>query len=203
MRIASLAGKIALAALAAGLPSRAQNALQPINFALVAYDQPTPTATKLIRFGNKDIIRYFAGTNVPNGQLLLVTPLASGVLTNTGNMNAFLRITQRQTTILEVPTPDSFNLFQDSISVSRHLTSTAATGTDRFSIDFGGFHAELQALNNWFTGHEGTRTNNIRFPTGIGRFSAFGASGEGTIDGVTQTGVPISGTITGGTPTFE
>jgi hypothetical protein len=59
------------------------------------------------------LIGYFAGTNVPNGHLYLVTPMGNvpGVL---GDLNGFLRITSGTTTVLEIPSPGQFNIYQDS-----------------------------------------------------------------------------------------
>jgi hypothetical protein len=200
MRIVTAAPLVALIVLGAAIPAGAQNARQTLAISLVAYDQPQPNVVRTLRFTTKDVIRYLTGSNVISGQLFLVTPLASGILTNTGNMNSFLRITSRGATIMEVPTPDSFNFFQDSVVTVRRPTTTTSYATDRYSIDFGGFHAELQAFNIWTAPHEGTRTPANRV-TGIGSFQSSTVTGEGTIDGVTQGGVPMAGSITSGTPT--
>ena len=207
--IALLSAALVMGAACHGI---AQNAVQTLSFTLVAYDQPTPTTTRQVRFTSKDIIRYFIGTNVSGGQLLLVTPIASGAQTNTGNMNAFLRIVKGNTTLMEVPTPDSFNFFQDGVSTSSRGGVVTSFATDRFSIDFQEFHAELQGFTTWSSGRQThivvlgsplilTKPSNPAV-SGIGSFSST-LSGTGTIDEVTQFGVPIQGTVTGGTPKLE
>jgi hypothetical protein len=261
VRVITAATMGALFALSATMQSSGQNVVQPLTFAMIAYNQSTPTATRSIRFTNKDIIRYFNGSSVNGGQISLVTPQSSGMLTGTGNLNSFIRITQRTTTILEVPTPDSFNLFQDSVVSNQRGQATSSVGTDRFSIDFAGLHAELQGLLNWvntasasgvgtgsvsgtgaFNGGTGifntgtstgfnsgsafgtgsrtvtssgtgivtgtgsglVRQTSVRTtPDGSGTFRATGVTGTGTIDGVTEGGVPMTGTITGGFPVIE
>jgi hypothetical protein len=196
--------------LGAATQSMAQNAIQTITFTLTAYNQPTPTITRLIRITNKDIINYFAGTNIAGAQLSLVTPVASGVLTNTGNMNAYLSITKGKNDLLDVPTPDSFNLFQDAVATSQQGSVTTAIGTDRFSIAFGNFQAELQGFTTWTTAKNGGRTLFPVFSAGSPSANATGAgsftstvSGEGTIDGVTNGSAPMQGTVTGSTPTLQ
>jgi hypothetical protein len=201
VRIVRVATLSALLAIGAAMQSSGQNAVQLLAVTMTAVDQPTPTTTKAIRFTSKDLIRYFTGSNVVNGQLFLVTPLASGALTNTGNMNSFLRITQGKTTVMEVQTPDSFNFFQDAVSTSRSRFGITSYGTDRYSLDFGGFHAELQTFNTWSTMPVGLNPIfRTLVPDGTGSFTSSTVTGEGTIDGVTQPGVPMLGSISGGTP---
>ncbi len=212
MKIMKVAAASASLILAAVLQCSGQNATQPLSFTLTAFDQPTPTTIRQVRFTTKDIIRYFIGTNVNGGQLLLVTPISSGAETNTGNMNSFLRITKGNQTLMEVPSPDSFNFFQDAVSVQSSRNKLSAVAINRFSIDFEEFHAELQGFTSWNGGTSTLVGNfapfspfmpvNAASPAnslGIAAFSST-LNGEGTIDGVTQHGVPMQGSVTAGSP---
>jgi hypothetical protein len=184
----------------AAMQSSGQNAAQALTISLTVYDQSTPQSVKPIRITSKDLIRLFAGTNVARGQLFLITPLASGALTNTGNLNAFLRVTQGASptnTIVEAQTPDSFNFFQDAIVTTTHNTSITSIGIDRFSIAYGDLQAELQGSSAWNYHQRFARGTP---PTGISAFTMNAVSGTGTIVNVTQNWVPIQGTIAAGTP---
>ncbi len=179
-----------------------QNAVQPLSVSLTAFSQSSPTTTTRIRITNKDLIRYFTGTNITGAQLFLVTPVASQAASSLGNLNAFLRITKGNTTLLEVQTPDSFNFYQDGVSIGvRGNQITSSLGTVRYSVAFAGFQAELQAFNTWtipMASRLGRTTSTI--PT-LGTTSFSGAvSGTGTIEGVTGPVTPMQGTVTGGVP---
>ncbi len=191
--------KIAVIGLLVGLGAvkqgSAQTLVQSLNINLTAYDQPTPTTVKMIRITTKDAVRFFLGTNVPNAQLLLVTPQGNAAGT-IGNLNAFLRITSGNTIVTDIPSPDTFNLFQDFASIRVAGTRTTSYAINRFSIDFGGFHAELQGFSTWSIVQ---RTQGGVDLSGSGSFSS-AVNGRGTADGVTQTDVPMQGTITAGPP---
>jgi hypothetical protein len=193
MQIALLGGLLTLGAVT---PSLAQtNLVQSLTFSLTAIDEPTLTTTKKIRIVTKDVIRLFASTNVTKGQLWLVTP-DTGTPGTIGNLNSFLRITSGATTVLEVPTPDSFNLFQDYASSSIKGNTTTVSAINRFSIDYGGFHSELQGFSTWKFVYKTVQGINVG---GSGSFTS-SVNGRGTEDGVTQADVPMQGTITAGAP---
>ena len=168
----------------AAAQTSAQNLIQPFNVSLVAYDQVTGTSVRGVRLTTRDLIRLFVGTNVPAGRLWLVTP--PGALGPNGNLNAFLRITSGITTVLEVPSPESFNVFQDSASVSMSGSRVTMLALNRFSFDFGGFHAELQGFSTWVgtTGGRGSFVSTV--------------TGQGAADGTTVTGGPMRGSVSGG-----
>jgi hypothetical protein len=159
--------------------------IQPLSVSLTAYN-PSGSTVQRVRITTKDVIRSFASTNVPRGQLVLVVP-AGGADTN-GNLNAFIRIMSGTTVVQEVPSPASFNIFQDSAAVDTRGTRTTIYALNRFSIDFGTLHAELQGFSTWTAS---------RASQGLGSFHST-VNGAGTVDDVTGTGVPMSGTITGG-----
>ena len=274
VKMIRIAAASALLALSATMQSHGQNTVQPLTITLTAYNPTGSGGVQLVRFTTKDEIRFLVGTNVSGGQLLLVMPISSGVISNTGNMNAYLEVTQNGNDILDVPTPDSFNLFQDSVVDNTSGRVTIAYGTDRYSTDYAEYHSELQAFNTWaagrvstipqpvgsgtggttpggttttpviglpvgairaFGGYTGATTAtsstttsfgnppvNPTFNSGVtttattksttvagssfaggGTFSSSQVTGEGTIDGVTQGGVPMAGTISGGVPTVR
>jgi hypothetical protein len=183
--------------MSAALSGNAQTVLvQPLSVSLIAYDQASETSVLAIRVTTKDFIRFLTGTTVPSAQLWLVTPTDGPGPTTLDNRNAFLRITSGRAVFAEVPSPDSFNIFQDFAAATIRGSSISVHGTDRFSIDFGGFHAELQGATTWSASH--------RLVSGVDT-SASGSfrstvNGNGTIDGVTPGNVPMSGTISGGSP---
>jgi hypothetical protein len=57
----------------AAVTGQAQTLMQPLSISLVAYDQPTQSRIRAVRITTRDVINLFAGTNVPNGRLFLVT----------------------------------------------------------------------------------------------------------------------------------
>jgi hypothetical protein len=174
------------------LPARAQNLVQNLSISLTAYEH---TGAKPVRITTKEIISYFAQTNVPGARLLLVTPLgnAPGTL---GNLNAFLRVAKGDTVIVDVPSPDTFNLYQDFAAIHTTGTRTSSRAINRFSFDFLSFHAELQGFSTWNITEKTVDGVDI---SGTGSFSA-NVNGAVTVDGVTEDVVPVHGTITAGPP---
>lgn len=174
------------------LPSHAQHLVQSLNVSLTAYDT---VGNRTIRIGTKELIRYLAGTNVPNGHLYLVTPVgnAAGTL---GNLNASLRITSGTTTVLEITSPNEFNVYQDYAALRTNGAAISSRALNRFSIDSGSVRAELQGLSTW------------KIPRGL--INGADASGTGSfqsavngwiaIYNVTQSVDPIKGTIVAGSP---
>jgi hypothetical protein len=180
VRLASVAGVL----LACGtVSSQAQSVEQNLSINLTAYDH---VEARQIKITTKDVIRYFAQTNVPGARLVLVTPSPNepGTL---GNLNAFLQVVKDNTVIVEVPSPDSFNVYQDFAALRNSGTRTASRAIDRFSIDFAGFRAELQGFSTW------------SISGGSGAFVAT-VNGAIAIDGVTDDWIPAHGTVSASAP---
>ncbi len=175
--------------------SQAQNLLQSLNVNLTAYDT---VSNQTIRIGTKQLIQYFAGTNVSNGHLYLVTPMGNAPGT-TGDLNAFLRITSGATTVLEIPSPNQFNLYQDYAALRTSGTTVSSHALNRFSIDSGSVRAELQGISTWsiWLG----LVNGVDV-SGTGSFQS-SVNGWIAIYNVTQPGepgVPVSGIIVASRP---
>ncbi|HVM46560.1 MAG TPA: hypothetical protein VMU04_00965 [Candidatus Acidoferrum sp.] len=183
MKMIRIAAASALLALSATMQSHGQDTVQPLTITLTAYNPTGSGGVQLVRFTTKDEIRFLVGTNVSGGQLLLVMPISSGVISNTGNMNAYLEVTQNGNDILDVPTPDSFNLFQDSVVDNTSGRVTIAYGTDRYSTDYAEYHSELQAFNTWAAG----RVSTIPQPVGSGT----GGTTPGGTTTTTVIGLPV------------
>jgi hypothetical protein len=176
----------ALLALGAVTQSNAQQVVQNLSINLTAYSSTNGTTVRAFHITTRDVIRYFVGTNVPNGHLLLVSPAGPPITSD--NLGVFLRITQGTETVLEVPSPDSFNIFQDSSTATIAGSRITTRASNRFSIDFGGFHAELQGFTTW--------NASSQTPGGQGSFSS-SVNGWSTVDDVTQALSPTKGTISG------
>jgi len=170
------------------LCARAQEVVQPLSISLTVYNQ-TNGIVRPIHISTRDIIRYFAGTNVPGGKLLLVSPAGSPATSD--NLGASLRITGNNDTVIDISSPVSFNLFQDFSTVAQTISRTTTYALNRFSIDFGGFHAELQGLSIW--------SANATTPGGEGSFRST-VNGQCIIDGISSGNTPCQGTITGAAP---
>jgi hypothetical protein len=179
MRMAAVVG----AFLALGAWQGSAQSVQTLSVNLTAYDH---TGAKQIKITNKELISYFAGTNVPGARLLLITPSPNepGTL---GNLNAYLQVVKNNTVIVEVPSPDAFNVYQDYAANKSSGTRTATRAIDRFSVEFGGFLAELQGFSIW------------NISGGSGAFVA-NVNGAIYIDGVTDDWIPAHGTITASAP---
>jgi len=172
--------------------ARSQEVVQALSVSLMGYDEVNG---KALRITTPDLIRYFAQTNVPGGKLLLVTPSpnAPGTLDNLG---VFLRVVKGNTILFDVPSPDTFNVYQDFAAVHTTGNRTTVRAINRFSFEYGNFSAELQGFATW------TITQRSVNGVDLGGTGAFVASvnGAGTVDGVTSGAVPIHGTITAGAP---
>lgn len=184
-----------LLSVAAAAHLNAQQLVQNLTITLTAHD-PFNNA-KTLTVTTRDVIRHFYGENVAGGQLQLVTPLGNtpgGV----GNLNARLRIVQRGTVLLEIPSPNNFNLFQDTTAVRTNGTIISSKAINRFSIEFGAFSAELQGFSSWTISTRLVQGNDV---SGSGSFTS-SVNGIIAITDVTQF-APARGTITASAPRFE
>ena len=189
IRIATLAGLL----LSAGLmESPGQNLVQNLTINLVAFDH---VASGQVRITTRDVITYFAQTNIPGARLQLVTPGGNppGTL---GNLNAFLRVVKGEEILFEVPSPTAFNLYQDFAAIQTVGTRTSGRTIDRFSFEFGLFQAELQGFSTW---NFVERTVDGVSVSGSGAFVST-VNGAVTVDGVTDEGIPTHGTIGASAP---
>jgi len=171
------------------------NLVQNLNVRLVAYNPSQNNNVQLVRITTKDLIKAFAGSDVPRGQLQLVTPPGNqpGM---TGDLNAFLRVTSGSAIVTNVPSPDSFNLFQDGAIVQSRGNRSVSHALNRFSIDFGAFHAELQGYSTWNIVSKSQGGIDLG---GSGPFTS-NVNGVSTWDNVTISEVPTQGTITASAP---
>lgn len=169
------------------LPSHAQYLLQSVNANLTAYDT---VGNRTVHIGTRELIQNFAGTNVPNGQLYLVTPLGNpaGFI---GNLNAFLRITSGTTTVLEIPSPNEFNLYQDYVALRTNGAAISTRALNRFSIDSGSIRAELQGISTWSVPRGLVNGADV---SGTGSFQS-SVNGWISIYNVTESIAPVKGTI--------
>ena len=175
----------------------AQNLVQNLSINLTAVNQTDTNSIKSMRVTTKDVITYLnGGTPVSNGRLLLITPPGNTPGEGGVDLNAFLRITSGNNTVVEVPTPDSFNLFQDFASLSSHGANSTTYAVNRFSFDFNSYHSELQGYSLW---HSVEKTVSGVDLSGTGSFSST-VNGEVTIDGVTNGQIPVRGTVTASAP---
>ncbi|MBC7979078.1 MAG: hypothetical protein H7Y36_00775 [Armatimonadetes bacterium] len=174
------------------LQSHAQHLVQPLTVSLTAYDT---VGNKVIRIGTKELIRYLAGTNVPNGRLYLVTPTGNppGI---TGGLSAFLRITRGTNTVLEIPSPAQFNVYQDVAVLRTNGLTIFTRALNRFSFDTGSVRAELQGNSTWNISERPVAGVDV---SGAGSFQSV-ANGWISIYNVTEKIVPINGIIVAGRP---
>lgn len=170
----------------------AQYLAQSLYVNLTAYDT---VSNRTVKIGTKALIQYFVGTNVTNGQLYLVTPMGNAPGA-TGDLNAFLRITSGATTVLEIPSPTQFNLFQDVAALKTNGMTISTRALNRFSIDSGSVRAELQGISTWNISQ--ILVNGVDV-SGTGSFQS-SVNGWIGIYNVTQPVVPISGTIVASRP---
>ncbi len=178
--------------LGTAVQSHAQFLVQPLNVSLIAYDT---VDSRTFKIGTKQLIQYLVGTNVPNGHLYLVTPTGNAP-DSTGDLNAFLRITSGTTTVLEISSPDEFNLFQDTTALKTSGMKISTHALNRFSIDSGSVHAELQGISTWKISLASDKGADV---SGAGSFQSK-VNGWITIDNVTQPVVPVAGSIVAGKP---
>jgi hypothetical protein len=182
-----------LLALGTAVQVHAQNLIQRLNVSLTGND---PATGKTFSIKTADMIRYFVGTNVPGAQLELVTPVGNPPGT-TGNLNAWLRIVKGGEIVMEVTSPDEFNLYQDTAALTTSGTSIMSHAINRFSIAFGDLpYFELQGFSTW---HIAQKTVNGVDISGSGSFSS-------AVNGILTVGdgpqdAPVRGTITAGPPT--
>jgi hypothetical protein len=158
---------------------------QSISFSLTVYDQ-SDTDVRPLRVSNKDIIENLAGTTVPGGKLWLVMPTDPSP-DGSGNIGAFLRVTDAHGNIIVETTTDSFNIYQTAFS----QTSSLTYAWNQFSLDFGGLGAELYGTATW--------SKSFRGPGGQGSFHC-SVSGHFALGGVTVGSQPCSGSISGSAP---
>ena len=178
--------------LGAVAPSHGQNLVQSLHVQLTAYDT---AGSRTINISTATLIRYFVGTNVPNGHLYLVTPVGNAPGT-TDNLHAFLRITSGATTVFEVPSPNEFNIYQDFAALRTNGPNITSHALNRFSIDSGSVRAELQGLSLWSISRGQV---NGADTSGAGAFRS-SVNGWMAIYNVTQPGVPVRGTIIASRP---
>jgi hypothetical protein len=175
--------------------SVAQSLVQPLNVSLTAYDA---RGHRTVKIGTKDLIRYFAGTDVPDARLFLVTPVGNTPGT-TGNLNAFLRIKSGAATVLDITSPNEFNFYQDVATLKTNGVHISAHAINRFSIDNGGVRAELQGISTWSV------LRRLLHGDDTGGAGSFHSSVNGWlwIYNVTESMVPIRGSIVGGRPLLD
>ena len=178
--------------LGTAVQSHAQNLIQTLSVSLTAYDT---LGNRTIRIGTRELIQYFAGTNLPNGHLYLVTPMGN-VPGITGDLNAFLRITSGTTTVLEILSPNQFNLFQDAAALRASGMTIYSRALNRFSIDSGSVRGELQGISTWSISRALVNSVDV---SGTGSFQSI-VNGWITIYNVTQPVVPVSGSIVASRP---
>ena len=171
--------------------SQAQNLVQTLNVKLAAYD----TDGRVIKISTSQLIQYITGTNVPNGHLYLVTPAGNAPGT-IGNLNAFLRITSGLTTVVEIPSPTQFNIYQDFASLKTKGVVISAHALNRFSFDTGYVRGELQGISTWNI--SASPVNGVDL-SGTGSFVST-VNGWMSIFNVTQASLPVSGHIYAGRP---
>jgi hypothetical protein len=176
---------IAGIAVLASVASSTAQVQQSISFSLTIYDQ-SDTGVRALRVSNKDVIENLAGAAVPGGKLWLVMP-SDPSPDGSGNIGAFLRVTDSHGNIIVETTSDSFNIYQTSFS----QTSTHTYAWNQFSLDFGGLGSELYGTAIW--------TRSFRDPLGQGAFHC-SVSGHFALGGVTDGSQPCSGSISGSAP---
>jgi len=184
IKIAVVSALIIMGVVASGC---AQNLVQSLSVNLTIHD---PDRNRTITVTTSSLIRYLVGSSVPNGRLYLVTPVGN-TPGQTGDLNAFLRITSGGRTILEVTSPDQFNLYQDTAALRNFNSTTLLSfALNRFSIDSGSVRWELQGLGGWIIYKKTVHGVDI---SGSGMFTAH-VNGWIQIQGVVGM-APVTGTI--------
>ena len=159
---------------------------QAITFNLRLYDQ-TDTGVRTLKIVNKDIILNLVGTNVPGAKLFLVMPNEPTPSGDTGNIGAWLRVTDAKGNILAETDTTRFNIYQ-TVSTQN---PTHIYAWNQFSLAFGGIGAEVFGTTTW--------TKNARTPGGQGSFHCT-VSGTCGVGGTSNGTVPCTGSISGGEP---
>ena len=158
---------------------------QSISFSLTLYNQ-TDNAVRAVRVSTRDVIANLVGTNVPGGRLWLVMP-SDPSPDASGNIGAFLRVTDSKGNIIVETTSDSFNIYQTFFSQS----GARIVAWNQFSLSFGGLSAELYGTVTW--------SKSLRGTGGQGSFHC-SASGHSGLGGTSNGEVPCTGAISGGAP---
>jgi hypothetical protein len=176
---------LTLAGFMAALVTSQAQVQQSISISLTLYNQ-TDTGIRTLHVSNKDIIQNLTGTNVPGGKLWLIMPNDPSP-DGSGNIGAFLRVTDSHNNVLAETDTSMFNIYQTFQS----QTATRTVGFNQFSFDFGGFGAELFGTATWSKSANG--------PGGQGSFHC-SVSGRVGLGGITDGEVPATGSISGGSP---
>jgi hypothetical protein len=158
---------------------------QSISFSLTLYDQ-TDTSVRTLHVTTKDVIENLAGTTVPGGKLWLIMP-NDPTPDGSGNIGAFLRVTDAKGNTIVETDSGSFNIYQTSSS----QTGTRIYAWNQFSLSFGGIGAELYGTASW--------SRSSRGPGGQGSFHC-SVSGHCGLGGISNGEVPCTGSIAGGAP---
>ena len=158
---------------------------QSISFSLTLRDQ-TDTGVRVLRVTTRDVIANLVGTNVPGGRLWLVMPDDPNP-DGSGNIHAFLRVTDSRGNNIIDTTSSSFNIYQTFSSQA----GTRIFAWNQFSLDFGGLGAEIYGTATW--------TRSPLGPGGQGSFHCT-VSGHCGLGGVSNGQVPCTGSIIGGPP---
>lgn len=159
---------------------------QSISFSLTVYNQSDTGGIRSLRVTTRDVIANLVGTNVPGGKLWLVMP-DSPSPDGSGNIGAWLRVTDSKGNIIVETTSDSFNVYQPNFA--QNPTHTIAW--NQFSLSFGGLSAELYGTVSWGKSSPGAG--------GQGSFHC-SVSGHCGLGGITNGDMPCTGSISGGTP---
>ena len=101
---------------------------QSISFSFALFNQ-TDTGVRALRVSTRDVIVNLVGTNVPGGRLWLVMPTDPSP-DESGNIGAFLRVTDSRGNIIVETTSDYFNIYQPTFS----QTATSTYAWNQFSL---------------------------------------------------------------------
>jgi len=156
---------------------------QNISFSLTIFNQ-TDAGVRPLRITTREVIANLAGTNVPGGRLWLVMPNDPSP-DGSGNIGAWLRVTDARGNIIVETTSDYFNIYQPTFS--QNASQTYAW--NQFSLAFGGIGAEVYGTATW--------TRGLRGPGGLGAFHCT-VSGHCGLAGITNGDMPCTGSISGG-----
>jgi hypothetical protein len=176
---------ITVAGFLAALATSQAQVQQSFSVSLTLYNQ-TDTGIRTVRVSTRDIIENLVGTNVPGGKLWLVMP-SDPSPDGSGNIGAFLRVTDSHNNILAESDSSMFNIYQTVQS----QTPTRTVAFNQFSFDFGGFGAELYGTATW-----------SKSASGAGGQGSFHCSvgGRAGLGGITNGEGPCSGSVSGGSP---
>lgn len=99
-----------------------------------------------------------------------------------GNLNAYLRIVRGGEVLMEITSPGKFNLHQDTSSTINRSHTAVSRAINRFSIDCGHLHTELQGFSTWLINTRPVRGEDA---SGGGLFHS-AVNGILSVDGVSQ-----------------